>query len=107
MLLSLVAWIFLLIGLSHILAKTLFDAKGSYLEIMRAYMLGQMFPWLIVVPIAGGLLTGVGGIAVPMLVFEEVDGIERMKAFGLAASIGVIFWFASMWIAPSGMRLAR
>ena len=42
-----------------------------------------------------------------MLVFEEVDGIERMKAFGLAASIGVIFWFASMWIAPSGMRLAR
>jgi hypothetical protein len=65
MLLSLVAWIFLQIGLSHILAKTLFDAKGSYLEIMRAYMLGQMFPWLIVVPIAGGLLTEVGGIAVP------------------------------------------
>jgi len=100
-------WIFLQIGLSHVLAKTLFDAKGSYLEIMRAYLLGQMFRWLIIVPIVGGLLTGVGGIAVLMLVFEEVDGIERMKAFGLAASIGVVFWFASVWFGPSGMRLAR
>jgi hypothetical protein len=106
-LVSSVVWIFLQIGLSHVLAKTLFDAKGTYLEIMRAYMLGQVFRWLIIVPIVGGLLTGVGGIAVLMLVFEEVDGIERMKAFGLAASIGVISWFATIWFAPSGMQPAR
>jgi len=100
-------WIVLQIGLSHFLAKTLFDAKGSFVEIMRAYLLGQMFRWLIVVPIAGGFLTGVGGIAVLMLVFEEVDGIERMKAFGLAASIGAIFWIGSIWFATSAVQPIR
>jgi hypothetical protein len=100
-------WIVLQIGLSHVLAKTLFEAKGSYVAIMRAYLLGQLYRWLSVVPLVGGLLTGVGSVAVLMLVFEEVDGIERMKAFGLAASIGVIFWFASMWLAPGVMRLGR
>ncbi len=100
-------WIFLQIGLSHVLAKTLFEAKGSYVAIMRAYLLGQLFQWLTIVPIVGGMLAGVGGIAVLMLVFEEVDGIERMKAFGLAASIGVIFWVASIWLATSGVQPVR
>jgi hypothetical protein len=106
-LLSSMVWIFLQIGLAHLLAKTLFDAKGSYVEIMRAYLLGQMYRWLIIVPIVGGFLTGLGSIAVLMLVFEEVDGIERMKAFGLAASIGVIFWIAAVWLAPGGVRPIR
>jgi predicted membrane channel-forming protein YqfA (hemolysin III family) len=44
-------WIMLQIALSHILAKALFQAKGRYLEIKRAYMLGQMFRWLILIPI--------------------------------------------------------
>ena len=35
--------IILQIGLSHVLAKALFEAKGSYIELMRAYMLGPMF----------------------------------------------------------------
>lgn len=100
-------WIFLQVGLSHVLAKTLFEAKGSYVAIMRAYLLGQLYRWLAVVPIVGGLLTGVGGIAVLMLVFEEVDGIERMKAFGLAAAIGVIFWIASIWLSTSGVQPVR
>jgi hypothetical protein len=71
---------------------------------MRAYLLGQLYRWLVVVLIAGGLLTGVG---VLMLVFEEVDGIERMKAFGLAASIGVIFWVASIWFLASRVQPRR
>jgi hypothetical protein len=100
-------WIVLQIGLSHILAKALFEAKGSYVEIMRAYLLGQLYRWLIVVPIVGGLALSVGSIAVLMLVFEEVHGIERMKAFGLAASIGVIFWIASIWLSTPGAQPIR
>jgi len=97
-------WIILQIGLAHLLAKTLFEAKGTYIAIMRAYLLGQLFQWLVVVPFIGGLLGGLGGIAVLMLVFEEVDGIERMKAFGLAAAIGLTFWMLSIWAATSGAR---
>ena len=36
-------WMLLQIGLSHVLAKALFETKGSYIEPVRAYMLGQMF----------------------------------------------------------------
>jgi len=40
-----------------------------------------------------------------MMVFEEVDEIDRMKAFGLAAAIGICFWIASIWLATSGPRV--
>jgi hypothetical protein len=35
-------WIILQIGLAHLLAKVLFEAKGTYIAIMRAYLLGQL-----------------------------------------------------------------
>jgi hypothetical protein len=41
--------------------------------------------------VGGGALAGLGGIAVLMIVFEEVDEIERMKAFGqgtISAGVG-------------------
>ena len=95
-------WIVLQIGLSHVLAKKLFAAKGAYIALMRAYLLGQLFQCFAVIPVIGGMITGLGGIAVLMLVFEEVDGIERMKAFGLAAAIGVTFWILSIWFLTSG-----
>jgi hypothetical protein len=100
-------WIVLQIGLAHLLAKTFFEAKGTYVAIMRAYLLGQLFQWLAVVPYVGPQLAGLGGIAVLMLVFEEVDGVERMKAFGLSAAIGVTFWILSIWAATSGVRPSR
>ncbi|HUL16410.1 MAG TPA: hypothetical protein VLV88_10460 [Terriglobales bacterium] len=100
-------WIVLQIGLAHVLAKAFFGAKGSYAALLRAFLLGQLYQWLAVVPIVGGLLSGIAGIAVLMLVFEEVDGIERMKAFGLAAGIGVVFWILSVWITMSRMHPIR
>jgi hypothetical protein len=44
------------------------------------------------------MLVGIGGVAALMMAFEEVDEIERMKTFGLAATIGILFWIASVWI---------
>jgi hypothetical protein len=70
-------------------------------------MLGQMFRWLVIIPIVGGILVGVGGVAVLMMVFEEVDETERMKGFGLAAAIGITFWILSIWIMTSGPRPIR
>lgn len=89
-------------GYRNLLAKLLFDAKGSYLQIMRAYVLGQLYRCLIIVPVGAGALINIAGIAVLMIVFEEVDEIERMKAFGLAAAIGIIMWVASIGVATSG-----
>jgi hypothetical protein len=92
------AWMVAQIGLSHLLAKMFFEAKGAFVAILRACMLGQLFRWLIIVPFVGGLLTGLGGIALLMLVFEEVDGVERMKAFGLAMAVGILFWIGTLWL---------
>ena len=64
---------------------------------------GQMSRWLILIPIVGRLLVGLGSVAA-MMVFEEVDEVERMKAFGLAATRGILFWIASIWIATNGPR---
>lgn len=85
------------IGVSHALAKVLFQAKGSYIQVMRAYLLGQLYRFLLVVPLVGGIVGGLGAIAVLMLVFEEVDGVERMKAFGLATAVGIAFFILSIW----------
>ena len=99
-----VVWIVAQIGLAHVLAKAMFGARGTYAALLRAYLLGQLYTWVAAVPIIGGLASGIGGIAVLMLVFEEVDGVERMKAFGLAAAIGVTFWILSIWAATSLMH---
>ena len=90
-------WMCLQIGLAHLLAKTFFQARGSFVGLIRPYFLGQIYQWLVIVPIVGGLIVGIGGIALLMMVFEEVDGIGRMKAFGLAMVIGVTFWVLMMW----------
>jgi len=95
-------WMVLQIGLSHVLAKTLFDAKGTFIAVIRAYLLGQLFQCFLVIPVIGPLAAGVGSIAVLMLVFAEVDGVAPMKAFGLATTIGVIFSLLSMWFLTGG-----
>jgi len=99
-LVSSLACMFFQVGLAHALAKIIFDAKGSLTGLMRTYLLGQMYQWLVIVPFFGGTLVGIGGIAVLILVVEEVDGIERMKTFGLAAVIGVNFWILILFGRP-------
>jgi hypothetical protein len=50
------------------------------------------------------MLAGIGCVAAFMMTFEEVDEIERMKTFGLAATIGILLWIASVWIVTNGPR---
>jgi hypothetical protein len=37
------------------------------------------------------IIAGLWSIAVMMIVFEDVDGISRLKAFGLSAVVGLFF----------------
>lgn len=79
-------------GLCHLLARWWFGARGTYLGVLRALLLGSVVLWLGVIPYVGGLIARLWSIAVMMIVFEDVDGIERLKAFGLSLAIGLAFW---------------
>jgi hypothetical protein len=78
-------------GICHLLARWWFGARGTYIGVLRPLLLGSVIIWLAVVPHIGSLIAGLWGIAVMMIVFEDVDGISRLKAFGLSAVVGLFF----------------
>jgi hypothetical protein len=51
------------------------------------------------IPAVGTLLAGIGWTAVLMMVFEEVDGIGRLQAFGISAGINICA-FAGQFAMP-------
>jgi len=90
---------FVQLGLCHLIAKWFFGANGKFLEIMRPLLLGCWVNCLALIPV-GMLLAGIGWTAVLMMVFEEVDGIERLQAFGISAGINICFFVVQFWMMP-------
>ncbi len=87
-------------GLCHLLARLFFGARGTFLGVLRPLLLGSLVAWLVVLPYIGTLAAGLWSIALMMVVFEDVDRIERLQAFGLSAVVGGAFWvLAGLFIA--------
>jgi hypothetical protein len=86
----------------HLLARWWFGARGTLLGILRAMLLGWVVVWLYPIPYVGPLVGGLWGIAVLMRVFEEVDRIGRLQAFGLAVSTGLIAQLAAYFVLHPG-----
>jgi hypothetical protein len=59
--------------------------------VARPLFLGWFVNVLVLIPVVGIYAAGIAWTAVLMLVFEEVDGIERMQAFLISAGINVVF----------------
>lgn len=91
---------FIQLGLCHLIAKWLFDGSGSYLGVMRPLLLGWFVNCLILIPFVGTLAAGIAWTAVLMMVFEEVDGIGRLQAFGISAGINVCFFLRQLMMTP-------
>lgn len=89
------------LGICHWIVRWLFQGKGTFLALLRPLLLGQIVTWVYVVPVIGPMVGGLAAIAVLMIVFEEVEGIERMQAFGTAASVGVAFWILAFVLMPA------
>jgi len=98
---------FVQLGLCHLIAKWLFGATGRFRELMRPLLLGWFVNCLAVIPVAGALLAAIGWTAVLMMVFEEVDEIERLQAFGISAGINVCFLILQIWLMPGTHIWAR
>lgn len=85
------AIVFVQLGLCHLIAKWFFGASGRFVELMRPLLLGWFVNCLVLIPVAGTLLAAIAWTAVLMMVFEEVDGIRRLQAFGISAGINICF----------------
>jgi hypothetical protein len=79
------------LGLCHLIAKWFFGATGTFVAVMRPLLLAWFVNGLILIPYFGMLAAGIAWTAVLMMVFEEVDGIGRLQAFGISAGINVCF----------------
>lgn len=77
------------LGLCHLIAKWFFGATGTFVGVLRPLLLAWFVKLLI--PFLGMLAAAIAWTAVPMMVFEEVDGIGRLQAFGISAGINVCF----------------
>jgi hypothetical protein len=93
------------LGLCHLIAKWFFGATGKFTELMRPLLLGWFVNCLILIPVAGTLLAAVGWTAVLMMVFEEVDGIGRLQAFGISAGINICFFILQFSMMPVRQHL--
>jgi len=92
---------FLRLGICHFLAKKFFGGTGTFMPLIRALFLGSVASWMIVVPVLGSLLVGIGSTIVIMVVFEELDHIERMQAFLLAIGVNVAFAVLIYYVASA------
>jgi len=91
---------FIQLGLCHLIAKWFFDGNGSYLGVMCPLLLGWFVNCLVLIPVAGTLAAAIAWTAVLMMVFEEVEGISRLQAFGISATINVCFFLMQLMLTP-------
>jgi len=88
------------LALCHLIAKWFFGATGKFPDLMRPLLLGWWVNCLTVIPVAGMLLAAIGWTAVLMMVFEEVDEIGRLQAFGISAGINLCVFAIQFWLMP-------
>jgi len=88
------------LGLCHLVAKWFFGATGTFIGVMRPLLLAWFVNCLILIPYFGPLAAGIAWTAVLMMVFEEVDGIGRLQAFGISAGINVCFFALQLMMTP-------
>ena len=77
-------WSALTTAVMHGAAKVLFGATGSYTALLRVLWMGSIVQLFAVLPIVGSIVAGLWMLLVTLVVFEEVDGIERLQALVLA-----------------------
>jgi hypothetical protein len=77
------------IGICHLFAKWFFAGEGHFANLVRPLLFATMVYVLVPIPIFGILLGGIAWIAVVMMVFQEVHGMEPLTAFLLSAGVGI------------------
>ena len=88
-------------GICHLIAKYFLGGTGKFLPLLRPLFLGiSVVSWVAMIPLLGTFVAGIGVIVVIMVVFEELEHIERLQAFALSAGVNIIFWGVIFYLQP-------
>jgi|SRR5579863_1660346 hypothetical protein len=89
---------FVHMGICHLMAKYFCAGQGSFIQIIRPLLLAEIVYLLLVIPFVGWLVAAIAWVAVMVMVFQEVHGIEPLSAFLLSASVGVALKLMSHFV---------
>ena len=88
-------------AICHLIAIYFVGGTGKIVPLLRALFLGvSVVTWVAMVPLIGTFLAGIGSVVVIMVVFEELEHIERLQAFVLSAGVNIIFWGVIFYLQP-------
>jgi hypothetical protein len=91
---------FLRVIICHLVAKHILGGTGTLMPLMRGIFLGSVVTWVSIVPLVGGIAAAIGNTVVTMVVFEELEKIERMQAFVISAAVNIGFFFLLIYLLP-------
>jgi len=82
-------WGLVHMGICHLMAKYFCAGQGTFMQIIRPLLLAEIVYLLLAIPVVGSLVAPIAWVAVMVIVFHEVHGIEFLSAFLLSAGVGL------------------
>lgn len=73
----------------HAIARWIFGGSGTFIRLLRPLLLGWPVNIVTLIPIVGVVAGGLLWAAVMMVVFEEVNQIRRVHAFGISYAVNI------------------
>lgn len=84
----------------HALTRAFLGGKGTFIGVLRPLAVSSFLLWPVIIPFVGPLVAGLWwGIGVPLNVFEEIHGVERMKTLALLIGINLAI-ITLLWATP-------
>ena len=90
------------LSLCHILAKAVFDGKGTLLDVMRPSLLAGFVSCLVLLPYFGVFAVVVAWSAIVGRVLEKVNRLPRVPAYLIPSVINFLFFGLTYHISKSG-----
>jgi hypothetical protein len=92
------------LSLCHILAKAVFDGKGTLLGVMRPSLLAGFVSCLVLIPDIGVFAVAVAWSAIIGRVLEKVNRIARLPAYLIPSVINFLLFGLAHQVSKSGPR---
>jgi hypothetical protein len=92
------------LSLCHILAKVVFDGKGTLLGVMRPSLLAGFVSCLVLIPDLGVFAVAAAWSAIVGRVLQKVNRLPRLPAYLIPGVINFLFFGLTYHVSKSGLR---